>query len=72
MILEDIFLVSSRPDSVKEVQMLNRFKELILLDAWDTPEAIDLHDKLVIWAKDFDPVIKQLQMDIRLRKYRRG
>lgn len=72
MILEDIFLVDSRPEGIEIVQVLNRFKELIKQDKWDTDESKELEQKLIEWAGEHDPIIKQLQMDIRLRKRRRG
>lgn len=70
-ILEDIFLVDSRPETVEQVKQLNRFQELIKEDKWDSDEALSLERKLVNWAGEHDPIIKKLQMDIRLRK-RRG
>lgn len=72
MILEDIFLVDSRPSNVEEVQKLGRYKELIRADNWDTEEAERLELELAKWAGEHDPVMKQLKMDVRLRKRRRG
>jgi hypothetical protein len=72
MILEDIFLVNSRPENIEQVKMLNRYKDLIELDKWDTDEAKDLKKELDKWAGKHDPVMKKLQMDIRLREFRRG
>ncbi|MFA0233322.1 AAA family ATPase, partial [Vibrio sp. 10N.261.45.A7] len=72
MILEDIFLTDSRPDKVDEVQKLNRYKELIKEDRWDTDEALELESELVSWAGEHDPIMRQLKMDIRLRERRRG
>ncbi|TBL61149.1 retron Ec78 anti-phage system effector ATPase PtuA [Hafnia paralvei] len=72
MILEDIFLVNSRPENIEQVKMLNRYKDLIELDKWDTDEAKELKEELDKWAGKHDPVMKKLQMDIRLREFRRG
>lgn len=72
MILEDIFLVDSRPENIDEVKMLKRYEKLVMQDRWDTDEAKDLIVKLEEWAGKHDPVIKKLNMDVRLREYRRG
>ncbi|HCD6084171.1 TPA: AAA family ATPase, partial [Enterobacter asburiae] len=72
MILEDIFLVKSRPENVEQVQMLNRYKELVINEMWDTEEAEVLKIELEKWAGKHDPIMKQLQMDVRLREFRRG
>ena len=72
MILEDIFLVDSRPGNVDEVKMLRRYQKLVMQNQWDTKEALDLNKELEKWAGEHDPIMKQLQMDVRLRQYRRG
>ncbi|HDL8450350.1 chromosome segregation protein SMC [Pectobacterium odoriferum] len=72
MILEDIFLVKSRPENIEQVKMLNRYKELVINEMWDTDEAKRLKIDLEKWAGKHDPVMKQLQMDVRLREFRRG
>ncbi|MCO8051997.1 AAA family ATPase [Proteus penneri] len=71
MILEDIFLVNSRPKNIEQVKMLDRYKYLISIDKWDSDEALELKQKLEDWAAEYDPVMTQLQMDIRLREFRR-
>ncbi|HCR60878.1 MAG TPA: chromosome segregation protein SMC [Serratia liquefaciens] len=71
MILEDIFSVKSRPENIEQVQMLNRYKELVINEMWDTEEAKVLKIELEKWAGKHDPVMKQLQMDVRLREFRR-
>ncbi|QLK46737.1 chromosome segregation protein SMC [Vibrio owensii] len=72
MILEEIFLTDSRPEKVREVQKLNRYKALIKEDRWDSDEALTLEAELMKWAGEHDPIMRQLKMDIRLRERRRG
>ncbi|ADU67372.1 retron Ec78 anti-phage system effector ATPase PtuA [Pantoea sp. At-9b] len=72
MILEDIFLVKSRPENIEQVKMLNRYQELVVNELWDTDEAKELKTQLEEWAGKHDPVMKKIQMDVRLREFRRG
>lgn len=70
-VLEEIFAVNSRPDEATQVKNLERYKELVQEDKWDTEEAITLWRDVEKWGRNWDPIIRQLQMDVRLRKYRR-
>ncbi|WP_318442573.1 AAA family ATPase [Photobacterium leiognathi] len=70
MVLEEIFNVSSRPENIETVKELNELQKLISEDKWDTDRAKELIEKLNEWAGRNDPVIKKLEMDIKLRKRR--
>lgn len=70
-VLEEIFAVNSRPDEATQVKDLERYKQLVQEDKWDSEEAINLWRKVEKWGRNWDPVVRQLQMDVRLRKYRR-
>jgi predicted ATP-binding protein involved in virulence len=72
VVMEEIFGVNSRPNSLAIVCKLDRFRDLITQDLWDSEEALSLAEDLNVWARDLDPVMKRLQMDITLRKRRRG
>ncbi|HGM5491250.1 TPA: retron Ec78 anti-phage system effector ATPase PtuA [Serratia fonticola] len=72
LLLEEIFLVSSRPEDAEEVRILERYKELVRNDKWDSEEAMQLLPEIEKWGRNYDPVVRQLQMDVRLRQYRRG
>lgn len=69
---EEIQGVPSRPNSVGIVKKLNRYKELVSNDEWDTTEAVDLFTDLCKWAEGYDPIITKLRLDVSLRKNRRG
>ncbi|MGX9461049.1 AAA family ATPase [Shewanella sp. A14] len=70
--MNDIFGIKARPDSLDIVKKLERFKELIIQDKWDSEESQLLETELNDWANDLDPIMKRLRMDITLRKRRRG
>lgn len=68
----DIQDVSSRPETLDIIQKLNKYKELLQKDEWDTPQAEALFKDLCDWAEGKDPVISKLKLDVSLRKRRRG
>lgn len=68
----DIQDVSSRPETLVIIQKLNKYKELLQNDEWDTPQAESLFTDLCDWAEGKDPVISKLKLDVSLRKRRRG
>lgn len=72
MILEDIFQVDSRPKNIEIVKILDEYSKLVIQDKWDSEEAYRLREKLEAWGAGRDPIINKLQMDVRLRKHRRG
>lgn len=64
--------VSQRPNSVEEVQELNRYQTLVEQDKYHSPEAKILRDKLNAWAAGLDPVLTRIDMDIRMREFRKN
>ncbi|MCE7553614.1 AAA family ATPase [Aliivibrio fischeri] len=70
MLLEDIFCIDSRPQMLEIVKELNEYKDLIKENAWESERAKYLYGKLKSWAGEHDPVMTELDMDIRLRKKR--
>lgn len=71
-ILSDIQKVDPRSQSLPIVQDLQRYLELIGEDKWDSEEAIELRKKLDTWSNGHEPALLKADMDIRMRKFRRG
>ncbi|CAK2394451.1 Chromosome segregation protein SMC [Vibrio crassostreae] len=72
MLLEDIFCIESRPQALEIVQFLNEYKGLVKSNDWDSDRAKELYVHLKKWAGEHDPVMTELDMDVRLRKKRMG
>jgi len=70
-VLEDILGVTPRPKDLPIVKDLNSYIALVRSDQWDTDEAKRLRKKLDIWASDHEPELLKVDMDIRMREYRR-
>ncbi len=70
-VLEDIQFVSSRPQNIEIVAALNRYLELVKQEKWDSKEALELRERLDAWGKDFEPKLTAIDVDIRMREYRR-
>lgn len=71
-VLEEIFEVSSRPRNLDIVQKLIEYQNLVTEDKWDTERAEVLRKDLNKWGGGKDPILLQLDMDIRMRQYRRS
>ncbi|MEN9425281.1 MAG: hypothetical protein RL122_2664 [Pseudomonadota bacterium] len=71
-VLESIQGVHTRPQHLEIVQELNEYQHLIAEDQWDTPRAVVLREKLNAWGHGFEPALVKMDMDIRMRAYRRG
>jgi predicted ATP-binding protein involved in virulence len=69
--LEDIQGVPSRPANTDLIKKLNRYKELVSQDEWDTNEAKTLKDSLLGHYNEHDPIMVRLDMDVRMRKRRK-
>lgn len=69
--LEEVQGVASRPANTTLIKNLNRYKELISSDEWDSDEAGTLKALLLESYGDHDPIMARLDMDIRMRKRRR-
>lgn len=70
-VLEDILGVKPRPSELPIVKDLNAYIALVRSDQWDSSDAKKLREKLDIWASDHEPELLKLDMDIRLREFRR-
>lgn len=68
---EDIQGVSSRPESLEIIQKLFLYKEMVIDDKWDTPQAEKLFNELCEWGEGHDAIINKLRLDVTLRKRRR-
>lgn len=71
-LLQDIQNVDPRPEALPIVKDLANYLKLVSEDKWDTPEAIALRKKLDAWSRGREPALIRADMDIRLRKFRRG
>jgi len=70
-VLEDIQFVQSRPQKIDVVANLNKYLELVNQNKWDSGEAVKLRDSLDAWGKSFEPKLTAVDVDIRMREYRR-
>lgn len=71
-LLKDIQKVDDRPTELPIVKDLQRYLQLVSQDEWDTDEAAVLRRKLDKWAKGMEPALLRADMDIRIKKFRRG
>nr|WP_315394379.1 AAA family ATPase [uncultured Duganella sp.] len=70
-LLEEIQEVNSRPN-LPITQKLSRYQSLVESDAWDSPDAVQLRKELDAWAGNQESVLKRIDVDIKMRDYRRG
>lgn len=70
--LERILGVQPRPALVAVVKKLTRYHELVNNDQWDIPEALTLRQDLNEWGHGQEPELVKIDMDIRLREWRRA
>lgn len=70
-LLQDIQNVDPRP-SVPITKDLSRYLELVSEDRWDSEEALQLRERLDQWSQGREPALIKADIDIRLRKFRRG
>lgn len=70
-VLEDILGVGARPANIDIVKKLNHYMALVSEDKWDEEEAITLRKELDDWGGEHEPLLLRLDMDIRMRKFRR-
>lgn len=71
-VLDSIQGVNARPKHLPIVQELEEYQSLISHDEWDTPRALELREKLNNWGHGFEPALIKMDMDVRMRAYRRG
>jgi len=71
-LLESIQGVDPRPNTVEPAKLLREYLDLVQQDAWDSEEAIALRKKLDDWGQGFEPALAKVDIDIRMRAYRRG
>lgn len=71
-LLEQIQEVETRPAALEITQKLKKYKHLIELDEWDSKDAILLRKELDDWAGNKEPELKRLDVDIKMRAFRRG
>jgi predicted ATP-binding protein involved in virulence len=71
LVLEDILGVEARPGELRIVKDLKAYRELIHQDQWDSEQARILRDRLNAWSRGNEAELMQLDMDIRLRQFRR-
>ncbi|MFZ6750084.1 AAA family ATPase [Undibacterium sp. Ren11W] len=70
-LLEDIFHVDARPP-IPIVKTLKRYKSLVENDEWDKPDALRLREKLNNWAGNKEAELARIDIDIKMRAFRRG
>jgi predicted ATP-binding protein involved in virulence len=68
--LEDLQHVETRPP-LPIVKKLKRYKELVSLDQWDSSEALALREELDQWAGNNESEFAKIDVDIKLREFRR-
>ena len=71
-ILEDLFQVPSRVQSLDIVRKLKKYQELVQADMWDTEEAIHLWEELEAWGGEQEEELQRLKMDVRMKEYERN
>ena len=71
-LLEQIQEVETRPVSLEITKKLKKYKHLIEIDEWDSKDAILLRKELDDWAGNKEPELKRLDVDIKMRAFRRG
>lgn len=70
-LLEDIQDVDGRPQ-LPIINSLKRYRELVKNDAWDSEDALKLRAELDKWAANKEPELKRIDVDIKMRAFRRG
>jgi predicted ATP-binding protein involved in virulence len=70
-LLEDIQEVDARPQ-IPIIESFRRYRSLVESDQWDSPEALKLRAELDEWAANKEPELKRIDIDIKMRKFRRG
>ncbi len=71
VLLQTIQGVNPRPQNIEIVQKLNRYLKLVGLDQWSSTEGLKLREELDSWGKGFDTSLTKVDMDIRLREFRK-
>jgi predicted ATP-binding protein involved in virulence len=70
-LLEEIQEVQARPN-IPITQKLARYQSLVESDNWDTSEARELRTELDAWAGNQESALKRIDVDIKMREFRRG
>jgi predicted ATP-binding protein involved in virulence len=70
-LMEDIQDVNARPQ-LPIIGALNRYRALVENDQWDSTEALKLRTQLDKWAANKEPELKRIDVDIKMRAFRRG
>lgn len=71
-VLEELLGVAPRPEHLEITQKLNAYRELVQQDKWDDPSAVQLRRDLNVWGKGYEGELEKLDIDIRVREFRRG
>ena len=71
-VLEELLGVAPRPEHLEITQKLNAYRELVQQDKWDDPLAVQLRRDLNVWGKGYEGELEKLDIDIRVREFRRG
>ncbi|WP_431019095.1 AAA family ATPase [Burkholderia cepacia] len=70
-LLEDIQDVDARPQ-IPIIESFRRYRSLVENDKWDSPEALEIRAELDAWAANKEPELKRIDIDIKMREFRRG
>lgn len=70
-VLEDILGVEARPQNNDMVKLLNKYREFLEKDQWDTEEALQLRETLNAWGRGFEKELDKIDVDIKVREFRR-
>jgi len=70
-LMNDIQEVESRP-TLPITKKLKKYQLLVENDKWDSPSAVKLRKDLDAWAGNQEALLKRIDVDIRMREYRRG
>lgn len=70
-LMEDIQEVESRPN-LPITKKLARYQALVEADEWNSATALKLRRELDAWAGNQESVLKRLDVDIKMREFRKG
>lgn len=70
-LLEEIQEVEARPQ-IPIIKKLEAYRSYVESDKWDSPEAVELRGQLDRWAGNKEPELKRIDVDIKMRAFRRG
>ncbi|WP_433850385.1 AAA family ATPase [Brucella pseudogrignonensis] len=71
-VLQNVLDVNIRPEMVDEVRYLEEYKEYVERNDWDDQRAIELRSKLDRWGKGYEAELEKIDIDIKVREFRRS